>query len=238
MIECGHITHCGLHRATNEDAYAVCPETGLYLVADGMGGHAHGARAAAIARDTVSRATSDGHTLEAAVRAANHALLAAPEQRDGQLPMGTTLAALRIHADSFEAAWIGDSRIYLYHDRLRQLSHDHSVVQDMVDNGTLSASEARGNRQRNLLTQALGITAHDDLRIEHVNGPLAPGMRFVLCSDGLVEHVTDSALERTLARDDLAAQELCEHLLLQALDGGGHDNVTALVLRCGARVAG
>lgn len=232
MIEFGHGTHPGIRRATNEDTYCADSGLGLFLVADGMGGHLHGMVAAALARDHVGAALRAGESLEAAIRGADRAIISQQHADDGMLPMGTTLVALHVHGATFEAAWVGDSRLYLYHDRLRQLSHDQSLVQDLVDHGVLDAHEARGNPHRNVLTQALGVTSPDDLRVDSLSGTLVPGMRFLLCSDGLSEHVGEPTLERYLARDDLAAQELSDALLLEALDAGGHDNVTALVLRC------
>lgn len=234
MIEFGHGTHPGLRRAINEDTYCADSGLGLFLVADGMGGHLHGMRASALARDSVCAALRAGESLESAVRICDRAIIAQQEDSDSMMPMGTTLVALHIRDQTFEAAWVGDSRLYLYHDGLRQLSHDQSLVQDLVDHGVLDAHEARGNPHRNVLTQALGVTSPDDLRIESITGTLTPGMHFVLCSDGLSEHVDDPALERCLARDDMAAQELADVLLLQALDAGGHDNVTVMVLRCHA----
>jgi len=235
MIEFGHGTHPGLRRKVNEDTYYADPALGLFLVADGMGGHAHGKRAASLARDHVTAMVHAGQPLEAAIRAADRAILAQPGDNRGALPMGTTLAALRIRGTDFEAAWVGDSRIYLYRDgRLHQLSHDQSLVQDLVDHGVLEACEASSSPHRNVLTQALGVTAPQDLQIGTVSGNITPDMRFLLCSDGLTEHVNDDALTATVARGDLAAQEMVDLLLLQALDAGGHDNVTAMVLRCHA----
>lgn len=235
MIEFGHGTHPGLRRKVNEDTYYADPTLGLFLVADGMGGHAHGKRAAALARDHVTAVVLAGQTLETAIRAADRAILAQPDDIRGTLPMGTTLAALRIRGTTFEAAWVGDSRIYLHQSRrLHQLSHDQSLVQDLVDHGVLDACEAVTSPHRNVLTQALGVTAPDDLQIGMVSGSITPDMRFLLCSDGLTEHVHDNALTATVARADIAAQEMVDLLLLQALDAGGHDNVTAMVLRCHA----
>lgn len=233
MIEFGHGTHPGLRRKVNEDTYYADPALGLFLVADGMGGHAHGKRAAALARDSVTKAVREKQSLEAAIRAANRIITNQPDDTRGMLPMGTTLAALRIDGGTFEAAWVGDSRIYLHRNgRLHQLSHDQSLVQDLVDHGVLDASEAPANPRRNVLTQALGVTTPDDLRIETASGNIASGMRFVLCSDGLTEHVRDDAIGTAVARTDVAAQEMVDLLLLQALDAGGHDNVTVMVLHC------
>jgi protein phosphatase len=231
MIEFGHGTHRGLRRKVNEDTYHADSARGLFLVADGMGGHAHGMHAAALARDTVTAKVRAGEPLVAAIRAAGATVSAQPRDTAARLPMGTTLVAVHIRGRAFTAAWVGDSRIYVCQDnRLHQLSHDQSLVQELVDRGVLDAEDAPGNPRRNVLTQALGVTRPEELHIDAVNGRIAHGMRFLLCSDGLTEHVRDDALAATLVRTDIAAQEMVDLLILQALDRGGDDNVTALVV--------
>jgi protein phosphatase len=233
MIEFGHATHTGLRRTRNEDTCHADPAQGLYLVADGLGGHHHGALAAALARDSVVADVRKGLPLAQAIRKADTTIIEHPGYLASGQPMGTTIAALRITATTFDAAWVGDSRIYLWQDGLYRLSHDHSHVQQLVDSGLISEVEAREDPRRNLVTQALGVTAPDDLHVECLQGDLRPGSRFLLCSDGLTEELDDDALARCIARDDLAAQECVDHLLLDALDAGGHDNITAVLVRLG-----
>ncbi len=230
MIEFGHGTHPGLHRRLNEDTCYADPSLGLFLVSDGMGGHAHGERAAALARDTVVEQVRRGAALADAIRHADRCIIGQHER--SSRPMGSTLAALRLRSGRFEAVWVGDSRIYLHNGGLYRLSHDQTQVQQLVDAGLLDEREAGDHPHRNVLTQALGITAPDQLLLETARGCIAPGSCFLLCSDGLTEEVADASLADTLARDDIAAQEAVDHLLLAALDAGGHDNVTAIVVRC------
>lgn len=233
MIEFGHGTHAGLRRKRNEDTYCADVAAGLFLVADGMGGHAHGERASALARDRVTTRVRQGQTLAPAIRDANQHLIQHRSDAGSAFPMGTTMAALRIRNAGFEAAWVGDSRIYLVQDdSLQQLSHDQSRVQELVDRGVLDEQEASEDPHRSVLTQALGVTAPTALRVETVSGQLKPNMRFLLCSDGLTEDVPTQTLARIMTRDDIAAQEAVDQLLLAALDAGGHDNVTAIVIRC------
>jgi protein phosphatase len=231
MIEFGHGTHVGLRRRRNEDTYYADAAMGLFLVADGMGGHSHGELAAALARDGIVEDVGAGHSLEQAIRHADECIIDQHPAASGRLPMGTTIAALRLDDDAFEVAWVGDSRIYLWQDGLRRLSHDHSLVQELVERGVIDEDQARDHPRRNVVTQALGVTAPDQLRIECVRGRLEPGMRFLLCSDGLTDEVDETAMAAVVARDDLAAQESVDHLLLAALDGGGRDNVTAILVR-------
>lgn len=232
MIEFGHGTHVGLRRARNEDTYYADASLGLFLVADGMGGHQHGEVASAIVRGTMVELLTSGMSLIEAVRASAERLLSHPRDHDDLLPMGTTIAALLTSHDGYEVAWVGDSRIYQWKSDLRQVSHDHSLVQALVEAGQLDPAQAEQHPQRNVLTQALGVTPTEQLRIGMARGKLVPGMAFLLCSDGLTDAVSDAAIARTMARGDLAAQECVDHLLLDALDAGGDDNITALIVRC------
>ncbi|MGS0997032.1 PP2C family protein-serine/threonine phosphatase [Rhodanobacter sp. UC4436_H3] len=232
MIELGHGTHVGLRRTRNEDTYHADVSLGLFLVADGMGGHQHGEVASALVRDAMVELVSAGSGLIEAVNGAGERLLAHARPSFDLLPMGTTIAALRIVGDAYEVAWVGDSRIYLWQHTLRRVSHDHSLVQALVEAGQLDPAQAAQHPQRNLLTQALGVTATEQLRIGMARGTLEPGMSFLLCSDGLTECVDDAAIARTVARNDLAAQECADQLLLDALDGGGDDNITVVLVRC------
>ena len=140
MIEFGHGTHVGLRRDHNEDTYSAEPSLGLWLVADGMGGHEQGEVASAIARDTVVECVRDGESLDQAIRTAAARIIEYSIDRDADasLPMGTTLAAAVIDGDEFEVAWVGDSRVYQWDgEHLEQLTSDHSYVQELVDQGAL-----------------------------------------------------------------------------------------------------
>ncbi|HWG10179.1 MAG TPA: protein phosphatase 2C domain-containing protein [Rhodanobacteraceae bacterium] len=232
MIEFGHATHVGLRRTHNEDTYWADGALGLWLVADGMGGHEHGEVASALARDVLVRECTAGSDLSDAVRHADEAIIAISQRRCEALPMGTTVAALRVRERDYEVAWVGDSRVYLWQDgALKQLSHDHSYVQELVTQGAISAEQARSHPHRNMVTQALGITSPQQLHVELRSGALEHGMQFLLCSDGLTEDVDDTTIARVLARRELAAQECVEHLVLAALDAGGSDNITVLLVR-------
>ncbi|MEV8519582.1 protein phosphatase 2C domain-containing protein [Dyella marensis] len=231
MIEFGHGTHVGLRRARNEDTYYADAGLGLFLVADGMGGHQHGEVASALVRDAVADLVTRGHSLVEAIKGADERLMAQARGYGDALPMGTTIAALRLGPGSYEVAWVGDSRIYLWKDGLKQISHDHSLVQELVAAGTLDPAQAAHHPHRNVITQALGITAVDQLRIGLARGRLEPGMAFLLCSDGLTEEVSDAAIAGIVERRDLATQECVDHLLLAALEGGGSDNISVILAR-------
>jgi len=232
MIEFGHSTHVGLRREHNEDTYYADADMGLWLVADGMGGHEHGEIASALARDTVVAEVGKGSGLAQAIRLADEEIIRHSNKRAESLPMGTTVAAVRLRGNEYEVSWVGDSRVYLWNGELKQVSQDHSYVQELVDQGAITTEQARTHPHRNVVTQALGVTDPQNLRVEVVKGTLVSRQQLLICSDGLTEEVPDSHIAMVLAREDLSAQECVDHLILAALDGGGSDNITVILIRC------
>ncbi len=231
MIEFGHCTHVGLRREHNEDTYYADADLGLWLVADGMGGHENGEVASALARDTLVAEIARGGSLIDAITRADEEIINHSSKRSQALPMGTTVAALKLDDDRFEAAWVGDSRVYLWNGSLKQISQDHSYVRELIEQGAISPEQARTHPHRNVVTQALGVTDPQSLRVETVQGTLAAGNQILICSDGLTEEVEDASIAAILGRSELSAQECVDKLILAALDGGGSDNVTVLLLR-------
>ena len=232
MIEFGHLTHAGLRRELNEDTYYGDSSLGLWLVADGMGGHEFGEVASAMARDTIVREIRQGTPLEQAIRIADEEIIRISRRRKETLPMGTTVVAARVAGNRFEVAWVGDSRVYLWHGgKLAQLSRDHSYVQELIRQGVISVEQARSHPKRNVVTQALGVTDPDALNVETLSGELVPGTQLLLCSDGLTEEVDDAVIARVLAHTECSAQECVDGLVAAALDGGGSDNVTVILIR-------
>lgn len=231
MIEFGHLSHVGLRREHNEDTYYGDVDLGLWLVADGMGGHEFGEVASALARDAVVREIRAGRSLSESIRSADEEIIRQSKRRAESLPMGTTMVALKIVENRFELGWVGDSRAYLWNGQLRQLSSDHSYVQELIDQGAITPEQARTHPHRNVVTQALGVTDPENLKVETISGELRPGYQILLCSDGLTEEVDDATIGSLLAHNELSAQECVDHLVSAALDGGGSDNVTVLLLR-------
>lgn len=226
MIEHGHATHTGLQRARNEDGYWADAERGLWLVADGMGGPGRGEAASATALDTAVTAIRSGVALPDAFRRAAAAVRAHPGQRSVAAPMASTLAVLRLADDAFEAALIGDSRIYVWQDgKLVRLPHA------VADTGSAHEEAPSHVPSRKRATQALGITPALELDVHPASGPCVPGMQFLLCSDGLSEELDDARIGAIVSRTELAAQECVDHLVMAALDRGGHDNITVLLVR-------
>ena len=232
MIEFGHLTHAGLRRELNEDTYYGDSDLGLWLVADGMGGHEYGEVASALARETIVREIRQGTSLAQAIRTADEEIIRASRKRSDALPMGTTVVALRVLGNRFEVAWVGDSRAYLWRDgQLAQLSHDHSYVQELISQGAITVDQARTHPHRNVVTQALGVTDPQNLNVETLSGELRPGMQVLLCSDGLTEEVDDGNLSQVLSHIECSAQECVDGLVAAALDGGGSDNITVVLVR-------
>lgn len=232
MIEFGHLTHVGLRRELNEDTYYGDSELGLWLVADGMGGHDYGEVASALAREAIVREIRQGTGLADAIRIADEEIIRASRKRSDALPMGTTVVAARVEGSRFQVAWVGDSRVYLWHDgKLAQLSQDHSYVQELISQGTISIDQARNHPHRNVVTQALGVTSPEALNVETLSGELLPGMQLLLCSDGLTEEVDDRGIAQVLAHTECSAQECVDGLVAAALDSGGSDNVTVVLVR-------
>ena len=234
MIEFGHLTHPGLRRDLNEDTYHGDGELGLWLVADGMGGHEYGEVASALAREAIVREVGRGASLARAIRVADEDIIAASRKRSDALPMGTTVVVARVEGNRFEVAWVGDSRVYLWRDgKLVQLSQDHSYVHELIERGEISVEQARTHPQRNVVTQALGVTQPQDLNVETMSGEFGVGMQLLLCSDGLTEEVPDARIAGILSRQDCSAQESVDELVSAALDNGGSDNITAILVRRG-----
>jgi protein phosphatase len=231
MIEFGHLSHVGLRREHNEDTYYGDADLGLWLVADGMGGHEFGEVASALARETIVNEVRADRSLAEAIRLADQEIMRQSQRRAEALPMGTTIAAVLVRDDRFEVGWVGDSRAYLWNGELRQVSQDHSYVQELIEQGAITPEQARTHPHRNVVTQALGVTDPSSLKIETITGEFKAGMQLLLCSDGLTEEVDDTQIARLLARQDLTAQECVEQLIMAALDGGGSDNVTVVLIR-------
>lgn len=229
----------GRKRSGNEDAYGLSLEHGAFVVCDGMGGAAAGEVASAMAVDEVmrrlkSRTGADPlpQFAESAIEAANTAIYTRSEGSRKLSGMGTTLVALAVEE---QRAWIlnvGDSRGYLQRGgALRQITLDHSLVEEQVRSGRMKPSEAEHSPLRNVITRALGTqisVSPDVFPIE-----VEPGDLFLLCSDGLTRELSDSQLESLLA-PTVPLDELCERLVKEANHAGGHDNITCLLVRAEA----
>lgn len=228
--EYGYGTHVGRVRSHNEDAFHADPEAGLWLVADGMGGHHGGEIASAILGERIPNEIQQGTSLKQAIMRAHQAIIDAAEHGKGAAGMGSTVVALRGLGDTYEIAWVGDSKAFLWNGALRQLTRDHSVVQRLLDAGAINAEEAKQHPQRNLLTQALGSSNElSEAQIDCVSGTFAPGDQILLCSDGLTSELDKTEIAAILSQE-LSAQVKVNRLIQAAVDAGGSDNITVLLV--------
>jgi serine/threonine protein phosphatase PrpC len=236
-MDIGCLTHNGLVRDHNEDAFVVREDLGLFIVADGMGGHEAGEVASLLACQTIERAIELGDRLDDAIKQAHAAIMAHPAS-DGPRGMGTTVVAVKIEKNGdFLAAWVGDSRIYQvdqhqYDRRLRAISRDHTPVQDLVDGGKITEAQARKHPRRNIINQALGVTIGHYPIVDTVSGHLEPNEIILLCSDGLSGDLDDEAIGAILCTEIQDAIQLqCDALVEAALENGGQDNITVIAIR-------
>lgn len=227
-------TNVGLIRAQNEDSHHC--EHPLYVVADGLGGHAAGEVASAlvverlrevqVAEDvTVEQAQQE---LAEAVRDANRRIHRSATEDPEHSGMGTTVTAAVAVGDALCCAHVGDSRAYLFRDGiLRQVTEDHTPVQRAVRAGVISAEEALRHPSRHVLAQAVGLDV--DVEVDTPTVEMRSGDRIVLCSDGLTDPVPDPDMQRLLA-GFTTPQDAVDGLIQAALNGGGPDNVTLIVI--------
>jgi serine/threonine protein phosphatase PrpC len=230
IVDHAALTHVGLRRELNEDNYAALPELGVWAVADGMGGHDGGEIASEIARDQVIEGARLRRSLPDTVEQAHREIMEHP-MAGGDRGMGTTLVAMQAHQDNdlLELVWVGDSRAYVLDAQgLKQRSKDQTKVQSWIDEGVLSVDAARTHPYRNVILQALGIQQEQALRVDGWSASIVSPTRVLLCSDGLTEHVTDAHLSLLLAGP--SCQQVANVLVQAALDGGGSDNITVIVV--------
>lgn len=229
FISWGARSDVGLVRGHNEDSFLL--RTPLFVVSDGMGGHAAGEVASSIAVETVGErapGTADDVLLGAAVEAANMAVIEAAEQGIGKPGMGCTVTSVLIEKNKMAVAHVGDSRAYvLRQGTLVRVTHDHSYVEELVDSGQITADEARTHPSRSIITRALG--SDPDMYADHFSLEVNDGDRVILCSDGLSSMISDAEIE-ALAVSSATPQQAADNLVAAALTAGGADNVTVVVV--------
>jgi serine/threonine protein phosphatase PrpC len=227
------LTDVGKVRQINEDACAAWPETGIWAVADGMGGHAAGDLASSSIIDALGGigrqvALSDMvDAVEDSLLDVNRALLAEATTRGAETTIGSTVVALLAHRNHCACLWAGDSRIYRLRDgRLQQITQDHSQVMDMVEQGLLLREDAESHPAANVVTRAVG--AAEDLYLDVEVNELHAGDRYLLCSDGLTKEMTDTEIAGQLQHG--SCRDACNSLVGLALERGCRDNVSVVVV--------
>lgn len=232
---CG-LTTVGTVRKHNEDSYLASPERHFWVVADGMGGHMRGdvASQAVIEayedfqpKRTVSQTIDD---LENRAITVNSKLREDLDSNPGHI-MGSTIAMMYAKHNISYFMWAGDSRIYAYRDRvLKQISHDHSFIQESVDRKIMTAEEASSHPSSNIITRAVGVHNQLYLDVDYIR--VNPGDKYLLCSDGLFKDVVLSEIAKQLDKIPFKA---AEGLIDMALAKGANDNVTVIVIEAFAK---
>lgn len=234
-IEVSACTDTGRKRSANEDFHAVDEKLGLFVVADGLGGHAAGRRASelgvAVFVDTVARDPqgAGAEVLRRAILRASDAIHEASRAEPGLRGMGTTLAAIWLRGDEAALAHAGDSRLYLQRQRrLCPLTLDHSLVGERVARGELSRDQARSHPSRHVITRALGVLPWLEPDVASIR--VQAGDLFLLCSDGISSQLEDSEIERCLELCAASPATAPRTLVELANERGGEDNSTALIV--------
>ncbi len=238
-FETSSVTHCGRVRKNNEDSIFASAERGVWVVADGMGGHKDGNVASGMIADAARALVQTGDNTDLPGRFRQE-IIAVNEKLIGlsnlshDLIVGSTLVALLMTDNNYSCLWAGDSRCYLVRSsQISRLSHDHTEVQNLVDKGVISEAEARTWPRRNVITRAIG--ADYDVELDAVTGTAQNGDCFILCSDGLTGHLED--WEILAAVQNSRPNKACQSLLNTALERGGRDNISIIVVSVMSREA-
>ena len=231
-------THRGRKRPTNEDAFGFSMEHGVYVVCDGMGGAAAGEIASSLAVDEMIRLMSNrtGQPVQEAaldaIQLANTGIYNRSQRSARLSGMGTTLVAMVADASHLWVMNVGDSRCYrLRQGELEQVTLDHSLVEEQVRMGNMTAAEALRSPLRNVITRALGT--QNEVTADVFEVQPEPGDLFLLCSDGLTRELSDAQLVELLTLDE-PLDQLAGNLVAAANKAGGHDNITCIVVRAEA----
>lgn len=224
-------SHPGHKRKQNQDCLHMDDQHGLWLVADGMGGHQGGEIASAIACEVIPEQIGQGESLQEALRAAHQKIVARGTAQPQLKGLGTTVVVVREQGHEYEIGWSGDSRIYRWRQgKLEQCSEDHSIVQRMLRSGLLSEQQARHHPHQHVISSCLGSTSAEGLEIGYLRGHWEKGDWLLLCSDGLTDELEDRQIAALLLHhSDVSTASA--GLLQAALNAGGRDNVSVALIQ-------
>jgi serine/threonine protein phosphatase PrpC len=244
------LTDVGRKRKGNEDNLFVNAEQRLFVVADGMGGHAAGEVASKIAVDSINefvcltggdqeitwpfgldeKISYDGNRLKTSIRYANRKVIDATKEKTEYEGMATTVAAVLVDGDAANLAHVGDSRVYLFREgSLTQLTSDHSWVNEQIQSGIISPEQARSHPLRNVVTRALG--GKPELAVDVQLQPMLAGDILLLCSDGLTTMLPDEDIAELVAASAGDIEKAAKSLVGEANTRGGEDNITVVLLK-------
>ncbi|RMO96543.1 PppA [Pseudomonas syringae pv. philadelphi] len=228
-------SHVGMVRQINEDAFLERSADGLWVVADGMGGHAAGDYVSSLIVDTLRNSPSASaldacaELLRERLDEVNAAVRKETHQRNVSM-MGSTVVLLAVRGNQGICLWAGDSRLYRLRDgELQGISRDHSYVQDLMDSGLLNEAQARVHPRSNIVTRAIGV--QDQLELSQAQLQILPGDTYLLCSDGLNKTAEDHEIRDVLSHKN--PYEIVRSLVHLGLTRGAPDNITAIVVKAG-----
>ena len=233
------LTDIGRMRSQNQDAVFATEETigslpNLFVVADGMGGHKAGeyasSQAIALAKREIASDTGSEpvQIINQGITAANKSIYEEATQDEDKYGMGTTMVVATILEDHLCVANVGDSRLYIIQGKIRQVTRDHSLVEEMVRLGEIKREEARNHPDKNIITRALG--AERTVDIDFFDLKMEPGSTILMCSDGLSNMVEDSKIEEIILNQNEELPQKGERLLREANQNGGKDNIAVVLV--------
>jgi protein phosphatase len=247
-IEASGRTDTGLKREGNEDAFSSVEDLGLYIVADGMGGHRAGEVASRIAVETIRESYKKwakektpeedifgvpdaslspmGNFVRSSIRLANRIIFELATDRKEYEGMGTTIVVLLISPDLIIAANVGDSRLYLVRDgNIERLSKDHTIVSEQIELGIMTEEDAASSPMKHILTRTLGSSEDVDAEVFEIEP--SEHDRFVLCTDGITDLIKDEEI-LSMTQEEESPESLCQQFIDTVLDRGAHDNATVI----------
>ena len=221
-------TDIGLVRATNQDKFYIDKSAKWAVVADGMGGHNGGETASALTVEEIKKSMLQGVGIKESIINANALVYKAAVETPDLLGMGTTVVLCEILGSTANIAYVGDSRAYIYSGGvLKQITKDHSIVQQLIDCGTITEEQAKYHPQRNLITRAVGT--EKNIIVDCVSQELSANDYILICSDGLSSYVEESEITDILA--NTKTSEVAEKLIGAANRSGGKDNITVVLIK-------
>ena len=224
------ISDVGCVRQLNEDT-VYCSDN-LWLVADGMGGHARGDVASQLAVATIVSEFFQNGKLVEAIEAAHARVLDVGRNSPDKKGMGTTVVAMSCYGTEYEVAWVGDSRAYLWQtgsDQLTPLTLDHSLVAGLVQSGIINAAQAKIHPQRNMITRCLGSKESTSFKVDSCHGVWQPKQHILLCSDGLTDELSEATITDLLCQGG-GHEHILGQLVSAAKKAGGKDNISAILI--------
>ena len=239
-METYSLTDIGVTREMNQDYFFTSEEPvgnlpNLFIVADGMGGQNAGEFASRYTVETIVKTVSESEKkdavsiLEEAISSANSYLLEHARENEGMAGMGTTIVAATVKGSELSVANVGDSRLYIAGKEMRQITKDHSLVQEMVRMGELDAEKAKSHPDKNIITRAIG--AQENVKVDFFEVALKPGEKVMMCTDGLTNMLEDTELFAILSEPGKNLAEKVEKMVNMANQNGGKDNITVVVFQ-------